>query len=161
MGSSASGPGCWPGAGQEQQALPSAVPPNHVGLPPPHGPRGPCAYLSYCPWSCWRSLPPCSGFPEDQNPVATGWPHQWTESRQRQRVVGRQGRALSRASEPGFGLCCGPAQLRLQRGQFTAAPTSLCCRRGERPSSTQESSVRFTFLKVLYLFLWSARGLSL
>ena len=64
--------------------------------------------------------------------MATGWPHRWTESRQRQRVVGRQGRALSRArlgvpfdpgaSEPGFGPCCGPAQLRLQRGPVHSCP---------------------------------------
>lgn len=123
MGSSASSPS----AGQAQAksnrpCLMQYPPPTTKGSLHPQGPQGPCAHLPCCPGSCWGSLPPYSGFPEDQDPVGTGWPHQWTESRQRQRVVGRQaGRqrpALSRArlglpfdpgaSEHGFGPCCGP-----------------------------------------------------
>ena len=86
--------------------------------------------------------------------MGTGWQHLWTESRRRQRAAGRQGAALirarlgmpfdPRASEPGFGLCSGLTQLCLQGAgaQPTAAPRSMCCRRGLHPSKPGTQSIQ-------------------
>lgn len=158
MGSSASGPSA--GQVQAKSNRPCLVQyptrPHHEGLPPLPGPSG-----SLCPPSLLpRELPgePASLFRVPRGPGPRG--RRLATSGQRQRVVdrqaGRQRPVLSRArlgvpfdpgaSERGFGPCCGPASP-AEGGQFTAAPASLCCRRGEQPSSTQESSLRFTFFK--------------
>lgn len=150
MGSPASGPKCWPGASQEQQACLVQSPAPRRAPSTPTALRVPVPTFLIAP-ELLAEPASLLRVPRGPGPRGTGWPHQWTESRQRQRVVGTkqsQAGGLFILVEPlslDLGCVVAHSSSSLAEGASPQLPPQACAAGGERPSSTQESSLRFTF----------------